>query len=125
MRPRSTRFLGLVLGAALAGCGQSLPPAADADQARAALRVALDAWQQGGKAQTLLERSPPIRVVDDDWDKGWSLKSYKIAKDKQLGQQRRVSAHLSLRGTDGKTMDKNVNYDIDTAPAIVIVRTFE
>lgn len=119
-------LLGILCLAAAAGCGSNLPPAADPDQARTALKTALEAWQKGDKAETLLVQSPAIQCTDEDWNKGWSLKSYKLAaKDEPFGLQRRIVAQLSLRSPEGKNMDKDVHYEIDTAPAIVIVRAFE
>jgi hypothetical protein len=107
------------------GCGQSLPPAADPEQARASLQVGLDAWKAGSKADALLQQTPPIRFVDGDWEKGWTLKSYKLGQEKQLGQQRKCGVQLSLRGPKGESATKDVHYEIDTAPAIVILRSYE
>jgi hypothetical protein len=107
------------------GCGQSLPPAADPEQARSSLQAGLDAWKAGSKAESLLEKLPPIRFVDSDWQSGWALKNYKLGQEKQLGQQRKCAVKLTLGGPKGDTTTKDVHYEIDTAPAIVIVRSFE
>jgi hypothetical protein len=127
VRNRNAALLALVCGlSAVAGCGQGLPPPADPNEARESLRVALDAWQQGAARETLLQRSPPIHLSDEDWKGGWTLRSYQIApQDESHGHQRRCNAQLSLRSPKGKTAVKNVHYEIDTAPAIVIVRAFE
>jgi len=110
---------------ALLGCS---PPAAPADpeKARTALRAALEAWAEGEKMDSLLGRSPAIHVADEDWQKGWTLKKFDIAaQDEQLGQQRRIGVKLSLNSPQGKAVDKQVRYEIDTSPKLVIVRTFE
>lgn len=107
------------------GCSRALPAPADPDQARETLVAALDAWKKGEKIETLPERSPPIRVRDDDWMSGWTLRSYAIGAHEAIGRQRRVAVKLSLQDAKGKTAVKNVHYEIDTNPATVIVRAFE
>jgi len=105
------------------GCGSSLPTAADPERARDALRTALDAWKNGESSDALQKRSPPIYVRDLDWSDGWKLKDYRFTlDDEQYGQQRRCHIRLSLVSPKGKAAGKEVQYLVDTAPALVIVR---
>jgi hypothetical protein len=118
-------LLTLLLGwlGAAAGCGSSLPTSADPQRARETLRIALDAWKSGESSDALQKRSPPIHVRDVDWSDGWKLKDYRFTlDDEQYGQQRRCYVRLSLESPKGKAAGKEVQYLIDTAPALVIVR---
>jgi hypothetical protein len=106
------------------GCGgNSLPPPADAEQARAALRSALDAWKKGDKPDALNKLSPAVYVSDMDWRDGYGLQSFEVgAKDEQSGLSRRYIARLDLKHPRGGQMQKYVTYMIDTQSVISIVR---
>lgn len=107
-------------------CSSPPPPATDPEQAREALRTVLDAWKQGEKPDAMPGRLPPIHASDSDWQAGWSLKSFEIAAGVEIiGRQCRFQAKLSLQSPQGKSVGKDVQYDVDTAPNVVIIRTFE
>lgn len=124
-RAGTRRISGAVVGLALAaaGCGGgSLPPTADADQARAALVVALDTWRDGGAADALTGRTPPVYFNDPKYRAGQKLVGYKLDADHAPhGQSVRISGQLTLLQPDGTTKDRRAAYLIDTTPAVVIV----
>jgi len=116
--------VALAAAAALAaGCGRnSLPPAADPDQARAALRAALDAWQAGRPADAPAGDGPAVYLNDPRCRAGAKLLGYTVEDGHAVhGQSVRIATVLSLKLPDGTTRDRKTNYLIDTAPAVVIV----
>jgi hypothetical protein len=117
-------ILACLASLGFAGCGgNSLPPPADAEQARAALRSALDAWKKGDRPDALNKLSPAVYVSDVDWRDGYGLQSFEIgAKDEQSGLSRRCRARLDLKHPRGETMQKYVVYMIETQSVISIVR---
>lgn len=122
MRPFALILL-TALSAAVLGCGSRLPEAADAERAREVLRTGLESWKNGDTIESLPKRSPPIYFKDSDWKGGWQLKSYRTTLDDEPhGQQRRMYVHLTLQSRDGKATAKEVQYLVDTSPALVVVR---
>jgi hypothetical protein len=121
--PWSLLVLALALVAA-SGCGarSALQPA-DPDQAREALRTALDGWQQGQAPDALSNGRPPIRVADEDWLAGVRLADYQVLDQGQpVGNALRCPVRLTLRDVQGRPLVKAVVYRIDTHPAIFIAR---
>lgn len=103
------------------GCGGTLPPRADADEARRVLAAALDAWKAGETAEALAARTPPVYFNDLKADQ--RLVSYTISDGHEMyGQSVRLSVTLTLSSPDGSTRERKVTYLIDTAPALVIVQ---
>jgi hypothetical protein len=117
--------LGILLGAlACAGCASSLPPAADAQQARTAMETALDAWQRGDTRESLSGRTPPIQFSDLHWAKCYRLVKYEITKEEPRGLSQRLTVKLALEGKDGQRRDATTVYLADTQPRVVIVPEF-
>jgi hypothetical protein len=112
---------GLVLLAAI-GCSRgSLPPKADPDQARIALRAALDAWQQGETSDSLAARQPPFYFNDPKCVSDVKLVRYTLDEGHEYhGQTVRLTAMLYLNLKDGPK-EKKAKYLIDTSPVVVIV----
>jgi len=107
----------------LAGCGASLPAAANPEQGRAALRSSLDAWKSGAALDSTRGQTPPVVFRDEDWKAGWKLKDYRFTLDDEaFGQQRRFYVHLTLANAKGQNVAKEVQYLVDTAPALVVLR---
>jgi hypothetical protein len=105
------------------GCGKAPSEPADPDQARQALRAALDAWQNGEAPEALKDRDPPVFVNDRDWQAGHRLTGYRLKGDgTYYGAQFRCSVVLSFGAGRGKPSEKTVKYLIDTHPRVVIVR---
>lgn len=121
--PKPSRSLPLILGLALAaGCGGRAPRPADPDQARTAVRAALDAWARGESAETLTQRRPAIHVVDHEWRSGLRLDRYEVVADQPAGADLRCETTLWLRGPRETTIQKPAVYIVGTNPALTVVR---
>src|SRR5512144_3159526 len=80
---RPCRLMGTL--AVFSGCGTGATAhPADPAQAHEALRTVLDAWKAGEKPQDLVKRTPPIQVLDLDWQGGFTLIGYKADAEGKL-----------------------------------------
>jgi hypothetical protein len=113
---------GLVL-AALAGCDRgTMPPQANADQARAALTRALDAWQKGESIEDLARGDPAVYFNDPRCKSDVKLLAYKVDDGHEFyGQTARIAVMLTFKFPDGATKERKASYLIDTSPTVVIV----
>jgi hypothetical protein len=108
----------------LAGCsaGPANAPV-DPEKARRTLRTALDSWKYGDAATALQGASPPIYVIDPEWQSGVRLTEYQI-----LGDGEPKDAHLfckvrlTVRGADGKEARQEVTFIVSTAPNLTVSR---
>jgi hypothetical protein len=120
MRRFSLAIAPLIL--ILAGCGNSLPPETDPAKGRELLKITLDAWVKGVKAEDLKSGSPAIAAFDPDWAAGYQLVKYDIAPtDGRVGVDLLVKVTLTLT-KDGKTMDRTVNFCIAIGSQNVVIR---
>ena len=83
----------------------------------------LDSWKKGDPSTALQNASPPIYVIDQEWQSGGKLKDYEIvgageAKDAHLFCQ----VKLTVLGANGKEVKKEVTYIISTAPNLTVSR---
>jgi predicted small lipoprotein YifL len=109
----------------LAGCGKKAPEPANPDTARQALTESLNTWVQGGSADALEKRTPPIYFNDPQWKAGKRLKRYQIKGNlEEFGRQLRCTVLLSLEDEEGRTEERDIPYQIDTHEVIVIARDF-
>lgn len=123
LRTRRAGLVPIILLLVMGCASRSLPPRAEPDEARAALRTALDSWQSGGAPDALQRSSPHIQMADDDWLAGRHLVRYELEGNERLaGTGLRCGAVLTLKGQDGKAAQRRVAYQIDMHPRIVIVR---
>lgn len=108
--------------AALAGCGSSLPERPDPEQAKQALRTALDAWQNGESIEDLTKRTPPIYFNDPKATDGVQLKSYEFEGSPEFsGQSVRIAVKATLQRDQRDGKERSLAYLVDIASAIVIV----
>ncbi|MDG3002739.1 hypothetical protein [Paludisphaera mucosa] len=106
-----------------AGCGDSAPPATDAAAAKQHLSAALDAWKAGGAQADLAKQSPPLHVLDRDWEKGAKVSAYQIEGEGQaLGAGVQWPVSLTLTNDKGKTASKRVVYVVNTGDVVSIAR---
>jgi hypothetical protein len=114
-------LLGVLI---LQGCdGGSLPPEPDESQALPILTAALDAWKRGETPDAVAAGSPPVRVIDHEWQVGWTLLGYEVQGEPlKTGLSVRQSVALQLKTPKGKPAKKTVNYLINTGPQPVITR---
>src|SRR5262245_47268731 len=122
-RPNSAAHTLVLCVVLLPGCGaKPLPPAADQDQAGAAVRAGLDAWKNGDKAESLQARSPAIYFKDLRWQAGDRLISYAMSDSwDRFGQSVRCSVTLELRDASGNTSRRKATYNIDTDPSNIVI----
>jgi hypothetical protein len=118
---RSIVFIVLAL-CLVPGCGKSLGPDADPDQADRVLETALQAWKSGKTPEDLEKGQPSILMNEDDWRTGKRLLDFKMEKGALSGRQVRCRVRITLREKDDKTVERSAVYIIDTTPRIVIVR---
>lgn len=117
------RFSGLVVLAGLAGCGGGANPPVDAAAARETLAAALDSWKRGDKAETLQSTSPPIYVIDAEWQAGAGLKDYTLAGDgRTVDANLFVPVVLTVRTPAGVEVKREVTYIVSTAPNRTVTR---
>ena len=118
---RRTLFIVLAF-CLLPGCGRKLDRDADPDEGDKALRTALEAWKDGKTPADLEQGTPSIIMNEDDWRTGKRLLDFHMEKGSLSGRQVRCRVRIKLQGKDGKTVDRDAVYIIDTTPRIVIVR---
>jgi hypothetical protein len=106
----------------LSGCRRAVAPDADVDVADGALRTAMNAWKDGKSQADLENGQPSIIVNEDDWRTGKKLMDFKMEHPALSGRQIRCRVRLNLKEKDGKTVERNATYIVDTTPRIVIVR---
>jgi hypothetical protein len=111
--------------APLVGCGSGgNAHTADPDQARTALRTALDAWKAGEKQESLENLTPPIHVKDVDWKDGFVLVGYNADRDGRLaGYDMSYHVVLELKSPKGKSLKKDAIYTVTTRPELLISRS--
>jgi hypothetical protein len=126
MYPRITPASGVVLLALAlcsAGCSQQKPSRADPEQAREALRVALDGWKSGESLDSLRSAKPSIQVADPDWSAGATLVRYEIAEgEKHSGYDLHIAVTLWTKVGSGREKKQKATYAVGTSPGLAVVR---
>lgn len=109
----------------VAGCSPSKPEteASDPEEARALLKEALQAWQQGAKPAELTGRAPPVHVADEDWLGGAKLLHFRVVDPGAIvGTSLRCTVELSLETRDRGRVTQTVGYQVSTRPSRFVVR---
>jgi len=107
----------------LAGCGGTRPEGSDATKAGPVVTTALDAWKRGEPPDSLLNAPSPIRVIDHEWQTGWSLIDYKLeGTSAPSGPNIQQPVALELKNPKGKEIKKSVMYRVNTGTPSVITR---
>ena len=89
------------------GCG----PKAELARAEQVVRTALEAWKGGGTPRQLTDRA--IEIADPDWTAGYRLVDFQVKNASAQPQQGpRVVAVLQLQGRGGKTVSREVAYEV-------------
>jgi hypothetical protein len=112
----------LMIGTSVAGCRNSPPPVASADQAQEALHTALEAWKKGQTAESLKASMPKIYVNDPDWRSEKELVKYEMGQGQAHGNSWHCDVILTLQDKSGTASEKHVGYLIDTDPELVVIR---
>jgi hypothetical protein len=120
-----TRFLPL-LALLAAGCAAepgTLPMAATADGAKAAVHDALTAWKNGATQKDLSSRTPPVYLNDDDLVRGRKLTAFTIdGEPTPSGTGMKVETTLTLDGGGRPSATRKVPYRVVLTPQISIAR---
>jgi hypothetical protein len=123
-RLRAALICGL-FGIIASGCSRLPGPnePVNADKARDTLKTALESWKKGDPSTALEKASPPIYIIDPDWQAGAKLTDYEILgpgeeKDAQLY----AKVRLVLRDASGKDSKREVTFMIATAPNVTVAR---
>lgn len=122
-----TWVLGALCGLAVlssSGCSRGFNNApVDAAKARETLRTALESWKNGDKVDALQSASPPIYVIDTEWQGGAKLKDYQIVGDGEMKDaQLYCPVRLTVSGPSGQDVKREVTYMISTAPNLTVSR---
>ena len=128
-RERRTMNARLALGFAFAligsGCGNGGTVAKEADPsvARETLKASLEAWKTGEAPKVLAQRTPSIRVADEDWLAGARLQDFRIDDPGRIiGTNLTCKVVLYLKDKRGRSIKKTVLYGIGTDPELTVVR---
>lgn len=106
------------------GCsGGAANAPVDAAAARDALTAALDSWKRGDKPDALQKASPPVFVIDPDWQAGAALKDYRITGDgKAMDANLHCPVTLTVRAANGAEATREVTFIVSTAPNRTVSR---
>jgi hypothetical protein len=105
----------------MVGCRESTPPV-NTDDAGTHLKTALEAWKAKQEYGSLQQQTPAIVFNEPLWRDGVILLDYTLGDVELHGRQGRCSVKVSLQQKDGTKTERKIGYQIDTIPAIVIVR---
>ena len=114
---RMNVFLALLMVLAV-GCSRSAPPPAKADESRAALTKALDAWKAGEANPVWEGRSITLR--DDRVNKGFELIAYELGEEHALGYDRQIVVKMTMRHGTSRPRQETIAYHVRTRPDVVI-----
>jgi hypothetical protein len=97
----------LIVVALASGCG----PRAELGRAEDVVKTSLEAWKGGEGPQQLADRS--IDIAEPDWKAGYRLLEFQMKNASAQPQQGpRVVVVLKLQGRGGKTLSKEVAYEV-------------
>jgi hypothetical protein len=106
-----------------AGCGGSANAPVDVGVARETLTAALESWKRGDKIDALQKGSPPIYVIDQEWQDGAVLKDYRLVGDGEAKDANLFCpVALTVRAPGGAEATRTVTYIVSTAPNRTVSR---
>jgi len=123
MLSRHSVSLLLLLGSMfLIGCKPQAAPT-NPNIAQQSLETMLKTWKDGGKSADLKSGQPEIIAVDDDWESGVKLKSYRSVGDPfDDGKNLHCTVELTLVTKAGREYKREIVYIVGTSPVITIFR---
>jgi hypothetical protein len=105
------------------GCSDTPNAPVNAGKARETLRTALESWKKGESATALQSASPPIYIIDQEWQSGAKLVNYEIVGD---GEEKDAHLYckvkLTVRASSGKDVQQEVTFIVSTAPNLTVSR---
>ena len=115
-------FLLLLSSIFLVGCKPQAAPT-DPNIAQQSLETMLKVWKDGGKSADLKSGQPEIIAVDDDWESGVKLKSYRsLGTPFDDGKNLHCTIELTLMTKAGREYKREIVYIVGTSPVITIFR---
>jgi hypothetical protein len=107
-----------------AGCSRGFKHApVDAAKARETLRTALESWKKGDKVDALQGASPPIYVIDMEWQSAYKLEEYQLTSDGEAKDAHLFCpVKLRLREPGGREVSREATFIISTAPNLTVSR---
>jgi hypothetical protein len=117
-------LIGVILAPMLlAGCGATVPHAADVDAARQTLEVALSSWQKGETLEALKTATPSVVVSDRKWSRGDKLTKLELNDlGKPAGTGRAFHVTLWVTDAKGKATKEVAEYSVTTDPVRTVLR---
>ncbi len=95
----------------------------NAGTARESLQAALESWKKGEPSNALEKATPPIYVVEPDWQGGAKLKDFQIVgSGEEKDAQWNCNVRLTLVGANGQEMKREVTFTVATAPNRMVSR---
>lgn len=113
-----------ILATLAAGCnrGPQIDPL-DASKARDVLTTALGSWKKGDAVTALQAGSPPVYVIDPDWEAGAKLVNYQVLGDgEEKDAQLFAKVRLTLRNPGGADVTREVTFMVSTFPNVTVSR---
>mgnify|MGYP006972406000 CR=1 FL=1 len=114
----SRRLASILIPVLVAGCAGESAPVPETENAKAALRQALETWKAGKPASLLASSTPKIDVVDFDWRGNAVLTDFQIGGEESGQGTRTLAASITLKGKPSR----NVKYMVLGSDPIQIYR---
>jgi hypothetical protein len=107
-----------------AGCQSRSEHATETSgEAHYILIAALEAWKDG-KPNSLADRKPAIRFVDEDQKSGLQLVDYEFENEgAEIRPFQNVPINLMLKDPQGQLIDKAVTYQVTVEPGRSVLRS--
>jgi hypothetical protein len=125
MRKPLQNLIGLVCVGAVCstiGCNWGGSSPVNAARAREYLQTALESWKKGDSSETLKKGSPPIYIIDLEWQSGAKLVDYQLVSDEEKDAMLYSKVKLTVKDANGKDVQKDVTFMISTAPNVTVSR---
>jgi hypothetical protein len=113
----------LILSILSTSCSEQTNAPVNASKARETLKTALESWKRGEKSETLQQSTPPIYIIDAEWQSGVKLKDYQIVNEgKEMDAHWFCSVRLTIQRANGQQVTQEVTFVVSTAPNLTITR---
>lgn len=118
--------LVLSLLAAIGCSGPSESPRPDSTLSQTTLNTALEAWQKGEAPKSLMDRQPPILVIDGQWASGATLTKYEIdPAGSPVANTWQFNVKLTIQTPKGKPQVVKTFYNVSAGKTLSVARADE
>lgn len=125
MNLRTAALLAALIAVCASGCGETRVPSRTLDEAvaRDILAEALDAWKRGRPHAEPSEANLELRVADEDWLAGRTLKDFELLPGEEaIGSSLSCPVLLVMEGPGGRRVESRVMYLVSTDPSPRVIR---